>query len=219
MIHRVLCTLSLSSFLFLSTAIAQNTIMDSASYSIGVLFANSLEQQGITEVDAEMIAAGLNDALAGNPKVTPQQAQEQFQRFAQAKQAAKFEANKEAGEAFLAKNKAREGVKTTDSGLQYEVLQAGDGASPSATDKVKVHYHGTLIDGTVFDSSVERGEPISFGLNQVIPGWTEGVQLMKVGAKYRFYIPSELAYGARGAGQDIKPFSALIFDVELLGIE
>jgi len=193
--------------------------MDSASYSIGVLFANSLEQQGITEVNAEMIAAGLNDALAGQAKVTMQEAQGQFQRFAQAKQAAKFEVNKSAGEEFLAKNKTRPEVKTTDSGLQYEVLQAGDGASPAATDKVKVHYHGTLLDGTVFDSSVERGEPISFGLNQVIPGWTEGVQLMQVGAKYRFFIPQELAYGARGAGQDIKPFSALIFEVELLDIE
>ena len=219
MIHRVLCVLSLSSFLTLGGAIAQNTIMDSASYSIGVLFANSLEQQGITEVNAEMIAAGLNDALAGNAKVTPQEAQEQFQRFAQAKQAAKFEVNKKAGEEFLAQNKTREGVQTTASGLQYEVLREGDGPSPSATDKVKVHYHGTLIDGKVFDSSVERGEPISFGLNQVIPGWTEGVQLMNVGAKYRFYIPYDLAYGARGAGQDIKPYSALIFDVELLGIE
>ena len=219
MIHRVLGVLSLTSFLALGTAVAQNTIMDSASYSIGVLFANSLEQQGITEVNAEMIAAGLSDALAGNAKVTTEEAQGQFQRFAQSKQAAKFESNQTAGEEFLAKNKTRDGVQTTASGLQYEVLQAGDGPSPSATDKVKVHYHGTLIDGKVFDSSVERGEPITFGLNQVIPGWTEGVQLMKVGAKYRFFIPYDLAYGARGAGQDIKPYSALIFDVELLGIE
>ncbi len=125
---------------------------------------------------------------------------------------------KEDGEQFLAANALREGVTVTESGLQYEVLNLGRGAKPKATDKVKVHYHGTLIDGTVFDSSVERGEPITFGLNQVIAGWTEGVQLMPVGSKFRFYIPQELGYGAREAGK-IPPYSALIFEVELLGIE
>ncbi|MBQ0033989.1 MAG: FKBP-type peptidyl-prolyl cis-trans isomerase [Bacteroidales bacterium] len=122
------------------------------------------------------------------------------------------------GERFLAENKLKEGVVTTESGLQYEVIKEGKGAKPVATDRVKVHYHGTLIDGTVFDSSVERGEPIVFGLNQVIAGWTEGVQLMSVGSKYRFFIPQELAYGSRQAGQ-IPPYSTLIFEVELLGIE
>ncbi|MBQ4390877.1 MAG: FKBP-type peptidyl-prolyl cis-trans isomerase [Paludibacteraceae bacterium] len=125
---------------------------------------------------------------------------------------------KEQGEQFLAENKLKDGVIETESGLQYEVIKMGKGAKPSATDRVKVHYHGTLIDGTVFDSSVERGEPIVFGLNQVIAGWTEGVQLMPVGSKFRFFIPQELAYGAREAGS-IPPYSTLIFEVELLGIE
>ena len=126
--------------------------------------------------------------------------------------------NKEAGLAFLEANKSVEGVQVTESGLQYKVVKMGKGKKPSATDRVKVHYHGTLIDGKVFDSSVERGEPATFGLNQVIPGWTEGLQLMPVGSKFTFYIPSELAYGDRETGE-IKPFSALIFEVELLGIE
>lgn len=126
--------------------------------------------------------------------------------------------NKLAGESFLEANKAVAGVQVTESGLQYKVEKMGKGKKPSATDKVKVHYHGTLIDGTVFDSSVERGEPIVFALNQVIPGWTEGVQLMPVGSKFTFYIPQELAYGDRETGS-IKPYSALIFEVELLGIE
>ncbi len=125
---------------------------------------------------------------------------------------------KEEGEKFLAENALKEGITTTESGLQYEVIKMGKGKKPSATDKVKVHYHGTLINGTVFDSSVERGEPITFGLNQVIPGWTEGVQLMPVGSKFRFYIPQELAYGSQPAG-DIPPYSTLIFEVELLAIE
>lgn len=132
--------------------------------------------------------------------------------------ASKYADNKEAGMAFLEANKAVAGVQVTESGLQYKVEKMGKGKKPSATDKVKVHYHGTLIDGTVFDSSVERGEPIVFALNQVIPGWTEGVQLMPVGSKFTFYIPYELAYGDRETGA-IKPYSALIFEVELLGIE
>ena len=130
----------------------------------------------------------------------------------------KYGSVKEDGEAFLVANQEREGVKVTDSGLQYEVIKMGKGKKPAATDRVKVHYHGTLIDGTVFDSSVERGEPIVFGLNQVIPGWTEGVQLMPIGSKFKFYIPQELGYGAQSAGT-IPPYSTLIFEVELLGIE
>lgn len=135
-----------------------------------------------------------------------------------ANMSAAYADNKLAGEAFLEANKAVAGVQVTASGLQYKVEKMGKGKKPSATDRVKVHYHGTLIDGTVFDSSVERGEPIVFGLNQVIPGWTEGVQLMPVGSKFTFYIPQELAYGDRETGE-IKPYSALIFEVELLGIE
>ena len=135
-----------------------------------------------------------------------------------ANMSAAYADNKIAGENFLEANKAVAGVKVTESGLQYKVTKMGKGKKPSATDKVKVHYHGTLIDGTVFDSSVERGEPIVFPLNQVIPGWTEGLQLMPVGSKFTFYIPQELAYGSHETGA-IKPFSALVFEVELLGIE
>ena len=140
------------------------------------------------------------------------------EKVRKANMSAAYADNKAAGEAFLEANKAVEGVKVTESGLQYKVVKMGNGKKPSATDKVKVHYHGTLIDGTVFDSSVDRGEPIVFALNQVIAGWTEGVQLMPVGSKFTFYIPSELAYGERETGE-IKPYSALIFEVELLGIE
>ena len=130
----------------------------------------------------------------------------------------KYGDTKTQGEQFLAENALKEGVQVTESGLQYEVIKMGKGKKPAATDKVKVHYHGTLIDGTVFDSSVDRGEPITFGLNQVIAGWTEGVQLMPIGSKFRFYIPQELGYGAQQAGS-IPPYSTLIFEVELLGIE
>ena len=128
------------------------------------------------------------------------------------------EKNKTAGEDFLAENAQREGVMTTDSGLQYEIVEEGEGAKPSATDTVTVHYHGTLIDGTTFDSSYDRGQPATFALNRVIPGWTEGVQLMPVGAKYRFYVPSDLGYGGRSVGETIGPNSTLIFDVELIEI-
>jgi FKBP-type peptidyl-prolyl cis-trans isomerase FklB len=128
------------------------------------------------------------------------------------------EKNRREGQTFLAKNKTRAGVKVRPSGLQYEVLRAGNGASPKATDTVKVHYEGTLLNGTVFDSSVKRKEPAVFPVNRVIPGWTEAMQMMKVGDKWRLFIPSELAYGARGAGHDIGPNAVLIFDVELLGI-
>ena len=144
--------------------------------------------------------------------------QTESEKVRNANMSAKYADNKIAGEAFLEANKAVAGVQVTESGLQYKVEKMGKGKKPSATDKVKVHYHGTLIDGTVFDSSVERGEPIVFGLNQVIQGWTEGVQLMPVGSKFTFYIPYELAYGDRETGV-IKPYSALVFEVELLGIE
>jgi FKBP-type peptidyl-prolyl cis-trans isomerase FklB len=130
----------------------------------------------------------------------------------------KFGDSRAAGETFLAENAKKDGVTTTSSGLQYEVIKMGKGKKPTATDRVKVHYHGTLIDGTVFDSSVQRGEPIIFALTQVISGWTEGLQLMPVGSKFKFYIPQHLAYGAQQAGQ-IPPYSTLIFEVELLGIE
>lgn len=166
--------------------------------------------------DFELIKQGFVNGLNGYEKqMTGEEAGQYIQNTMSN---LKYGNVKEQGEQFLAENKLKDGVIETESGLQYEVIKMGKGAKPSATDRVKVHYHGTLIDGTVFDSSVERGEPIVFGLNQVIAGWTEGVQLMPVGSKFRFFIPQELAYGAREAGS-IPPYSTLIFEVELLGIE
>ena len=166
--------------------------------------------------DFELIKQGFINGMKGfNEQMSGNQAGEYIQSTISN---LRYGSNKEAGERFLAENALKDGIKVTDSGLQYEVLKMGKGKKPTATDKVKVHYHGTLIDGTVFDSSVDRGEPITFGLNQVIAGWTEGVQLMPVGSKFRFYIPQELGYGAREAGK-IPPYSTLIFEVELLGIE
>ena len=165
--------------------------------------------------DFVLIKQGFINGLLGDTTMTGEQAGEYIQNTMNT---IKYGNVKEDGEKFLAENALKEGVKVTESGLQYEVLKMGHGKKPVATDRVKVHYHGTLIDGTVFDSSVDRGEPIVFGLNQVIKGWTEGVQLMPVGSKFRFYIPQELGYGAQAAGS-IPPYSTLIFEVELLGIE
>ena len=165
--------------------------------------------------DFALIKQGFINGLLGDTVMTGEQAGEYIQTTMNN---IKYGTVKEDGEKFLAENALKEGVTTTESGLQYEVLKMGKGKKPAATDRVKVHYHGTLIDGTVFDSSVDRGEPIVFGLNQVIKGWTEGVQLMPVGSKFRFYIPQELGYGAQNAGS-IPPYSTLIFEVELLGIE
>jgi FKBP-type peptidyl-prolyl cis-trans isomerase len=194
---------------------AQNsTKMDSTSYALGVLMANNLKSMGFTAVNGKDLADGINEFLAGNAKMDMNQAQMTFQKA----QSSVHEPNKKAGETFLAENAKRSTVKVTPSGLQYEVMVEGDGVKPSATDEVEVHYHGTLIDGKVFDSSVQRGEKISFPLNQVIPGWTEGLQLMKVGSKYKFFIPWNLAYGDKPAGAEIKPFSALVFEVELFKV-
>lgn len=176
---------------------------------------NGLINEPSLTTDFELIKQGFINGMKDFGEWTMQEAGEYIQNTMDH---IKYGNVKEEGEAFLAQNKLKEGVITTESGLQYEVLTEGKGPKPSATDRVKVHYHGTLINGTVFDSSVERGEPITFGLNQVIAGWTEGVQLMSVGSKYRFYIPQELGYGNRAAGQ-IPPYSTLIFEVELLGIE
>lgn len=165
--------------------------------------------------DFDLIKQGFINGIKGFGDMTGQQAGEYIQNTLNH---LRYGNVKEQGEQFLAENALKDGVIVTESGLQYEVIKMGKGAKPTALDKVKVHYHGTLIDGTVFDSSVERGEPITFGLNQVIAGWTEGVQLMPVGSKFRFYIPQELGYGSREAGK-IPPYSTLIFEVELLGIE
>ena len=190
---------------------AQST-MDSLSYSVGVVLGKSLKQQGIDQVDAVSLARAIEDYLGGKDlAIDERSAGQNVNKYLREKQAG-------AGEAFLAENGKREGVTTTASGLQYEVLKEGDGPKPKSNQKVTVHYHGTLIDGTVFDSSVERGRPASFGVTQVIQGWVEGLQLMSKGSKYKFYIPYNLAYGERGAPPKIQPYAALVFEVELLDI-
>ncbi len=213
---------------FASAALAQELTTDQqkAGYSVGANIGGGLAGQGLKEdLDIAALVQGIQDAMAGGTmKMTPdamQAAIEQLSATVQGRAQAQMEQQAQAGKDSLAKNATAAGVKTTASGLQYLVVTEGSDANapkPKETDTVRVHYHGTLIDGTVFDSSVERNEPISFPLNGVIPGWTEGLQLMNVGDKYRFFIPSELGYGANGAGP-IPPNSTLIFDVELLGIE
>ena len=194
--------------------------MDKISYAIGLSMGQNLMGSGVTSLEYADLAAGIKDVLEKNqPQISYQEAQQVLGKFfSELEQKIAGEA-KAAGEAFLAENAKREGVKVTESGLQYEVLEATIGQKPKATDKVRVHYEGTLIDGTVFDSSYKRGESITFGLNQVIKCWTEGLQLMSIGSKYKLYLPYQLAYGERGAGANIPPYAALIFTVELLGIE
>lgn len=201
--------------------------MDKTSYSFGLTIGQQLREMGLKDIlQVEDFADAVKDMLQGNQcKISFDEANQildtlfkELERKKSAEAAEKGKKAREEGEAFLAQNSKKAGVTTTPSGLQYEVITEGTGRQPKATDTVRCHYHGTLIDGTVFDSSVERGEPCSFGLNQVIAGWTEGVQLMKEGAKYRFFIPFNLAYGERGAGASIPPYSALIFEVELLAI-
>nr|WP_324494802.1 FKBP-type peptidyl-prolyl cis-trans isomerase [Haliscomenobacter sp.] len=191
--------------------------MDSVSYNLGILIAQNLKRQGLEKVNPTELAKGIADALAG-VKVDLAQCNESVSEYLTAQQAKKFEGNVAEGKKFLEENKKRPEVKTTNSGLQYEIMKAGAGAKPTANDKVTVHYHGTLLNGTVFDSSVERGQPATFGVNQVIPGWVEGLQLMPLGSKWKFFIPYDLAYGERGAGGEIGPFATLIFEVELLKI-
>jgi FKBP-type peptidyl-prolyl cis-trans isomerase len=201
------------------------SLQDRAGYVIGFNLGHSLKTNEI-EVNADLIVKGIRDGLAGGQALltdeemnaTMQSLQQEVQQRQEAKRKALGEKNKAEGEAFLAKNKERKEVKTTASGLQYEVLKEGAGPMPKPTDTVTVHYTGTLVDGTKFDSSVDRGQPATFVLNQVIPGWTEGVQLMKVGSKYKFYMPAALGYGEQGAGNVIGPNAPLIFEVELLSI-
>lgn len=195
------------------------------SYAIGANIGSGLKQQEV-DVDSKALIAGMSDALAGKPALTEAEINESMMALRQemmtkmqAKQKAVADKNLKDGENFLAANAKKEGVKTLPSGLQYKVIKSGTGKSPKATDSVKVHYHGTLIDGTVFDSSVERKEPVTFPVNQVIPGWTEALQLMKEGDKWQLFIPAKLAYGERAAGPKIGPSSTLIFEVELLSIE
>jgi len=195
--------------------------INAVSYCIGLSVADSLAQQDLDAINPQVMAEAIADVFQGNAlKYSPDQANRIIQEYLQQVTASKFEAYKTEGESFLAENATKAGVVTTASGLQYEVIEAGNGPKPTASDTVQVHYHGTLIDGTVFDSSVTRGLPATFGVHQVIKGWTEALQLMPVGSKYRLYIPQDLAYGANPhPGGAIKPFMTLIFDVELPGIE
>jgi FKBP-type peptidyl-prolyl cis-trans isomerase FklB len=202
---------------------AQNimTQEEKISYALGAANGQQFSKVGLTAIDLQIYMQGLQDAMLGANKLSQQEMQETFQiiqQWVQEFQNKGANMEKERGQSFLEENKKNEDVQVTPSGLQYKVITMGRGVKPAATDKVRVHYHGTTIDGIVFDSSVERGEPTTFGLNQVIPGWTEGLQLMPEGSKFIFYIPSELAYGDRGAGDDIKPGATLIFEVELLKV-
>lgn len=194
--------------------------MDKISYALGLSMGQQLLSSGVEKLNYADLAKGIEHVLEKQqPEIAYTEAQTILnQFFTELEQKIAGQA-KEVGEKFLAENAKRPEVKTTPSGLQYEIIEATIGQKPKATDKVKVHYEGTLTDGTVFDSSYKRGEPITFGLNQVIKGWTEGLQLMSIGSKYKLYIPYQLGYGAQGAGAAIPPYAALIFTVELLGIE
>ena len=200
--------------------------MDKVSYALGLGIGRQLAQMGASELNIDDFAAAIKDVIAGNElKVSNRDAQTIVQDYFRkqeeklnAERAEKGKVAKAEGEKYLAENAKKEGVVTLPSGLQYMVLKEGNGKKPKATDQVKCHYEGFLIDGTVFDSSIQRGEPAVFPLNQVIAGWTEGLQLMQEGAKYRFFIPYILGYGEGGAGASIPPYAALIFDVELLEV-
>ncbi|MFW5479760.1 MAG: FKBP-type peptidyl-prolyl cis-trans isomerase [Prevotella sp.] len=191
---------------------------DKVAYALGTSIGLQLQQMGANELDITDFSQGVKDALAGSPVMERAEIEAVINEFFTRKSQEQAAKAKEEGARFLAENAKKEGVVTLPSGLQYQVLREGNGKKPKATDQVRCHYEGTLINGTVFDSSYKRGEPAVFGLNQVISGWTEGVQLMQEGAKYRFFIPYNLAYGERGAGQQIPPFAALIFDVELIEV-
>jgi FKBP-type peptidyl-prolyl cis-trans isomerase len=190
---------------------------DSVSYAIGVSMQSGASQFPV-ELDFDKVAAGLKAAAAGKAVMEIEDAHDYLAKISQAEQESANKRNREEGIAFLAENKKREGVVVTESGLQYEVVRQGDGPVPTVNDQVKVHYTGYLIDGTKFDSSVDRGEPAVFGVTQVIEGWTEVLQLMPAGSEYKVFIPSELAYGERQMGGDIQPGSTLIFDVQLLEV-
>lgn len=201
-----------------STAAVLKNENDSISYAIGVSLANFYKQQNISNINTAMLVKAVRDVEANRTILSEQQCQTTLMSFVQKQQSEKASGNKKLGQEFLAANGKKPGVVTLPSGLQYQIIKEGAGLKPKLTDMVRVHYHGTLIDGRVFDSSVDRGQPIELNVNGVIPGWTEALQLMPVGSKWKLFIPSELAYGDRQAGQLIAPGSTLIFDVELLDI-
>ncbi|MBO4840970.1 MAG: FKBP-type peptidyl-prolyl cis-trans isomerase [Bacteroidaceae bacterium] len=193
--------------------------MNKISYALGLGIGHQLKSMNIEDFSIEDFAKSISDVMSGkDTAMTSQEAQMMLNEYFQKKEKEQAQNAIAEGKVYLEQNAKRDGVTQTKSGLQYEVLTEGTGKSPKATDTVRCHYEGRLLDGTVFDSSYKRGEPADFGLNQVIPGWTEGVQLMKEGAKYRFHIPYLLAYGERGAGAQIPPYSTLVFDVELIKV-
>jgi FKBP-type peptidyl-prolyl cis-trans isomerase FklB len=189
------------------------------SYSLGISVANNLKNSGFESIETDAMSSAFNDVFSGKEeRITEEDANLLIQEYFLALSEKKSQEATAEGSSFLVENAKKEGVITTSSGLQYEIITNGTGATPNETDQVTVHYHGTLIDGTVFDSSVDRGQPATFPVNGVIPGWVEALQLMNVGSKYKLYIPSDLAYGERGAGGSIGPNATLIFEVELLSI-
>jgi FKBP-type peptidyl-prolyl cis-trans isomerase FklB len=204
----------------LSQAQELKTYQDSLSYAIGILWGQNIKQQGLADINASMVGEAISDVVNGGTELLDIKTANQLvkEQINKQKEMAK-QKNEAEGKAFLAKNAERQGVITLPSGLQYEVMKEGSGPTPKASDKVTVHYEGTLIDGTVFDSSIQRGQPTSFPVTGVIQGWVEALQLMKVGSKWKLFIPSNLAYGERGAGGQIGPYATLVFEVELLGIE
>ena len=193
--------------------------MNKISYALGLGIGQQLKSMNIEDFSIEDFSKSISDVMSGKePAISSREAQAMLNEYFQKKEKEQAQNAIAEGKVYLEQNAKRDGVTQTKSGLQYEILTEGTGKSPKATDTVRCHYEGRLLDGTVFDSSYKRGEPADFGLNQVIPGWTEGVQLMKEGAKYRFHIPYLLAYGERGAGAQIPPYSTLVFDVELIKV-
>ncbi len=222
----ICAAVALSGAAFAADAPELKTDKEKLSYSIGMDIGGKLKQQSL-DVDTELLAQGLKDSYVGGKTIlTEDEARQAFKEFQQKQMAKQAEAmrvqgekNKADGEKFLAENAKKEGVKTLPSGLQYKEITPGKGKSPKATDTVTTNYRGTLIDGTEFDSSYKRGQPATFPVSGVIPGWTEALQLMKEGAKWELYLPSSLAYGERGAGKEIGPNAALIFEVELISVK
>jgi FKBP-type peptidyl-prolyl cis-trans isomerase len=213
----LVATVSCNSQVSTDKQITMKTQIDSVSYALGVNIGSSIKTQ-FKDIDLNILAAAIKDAYAGKEMIANEECIPILRTYSVSAQKKIADENMAVGQKFLAENAKRSEVKTTASGLQYEIVKAGNGPIPTESDRITVHYHGTLIDGTVFDSSIERGQPATFIVTQVIAGWTEALKMMPVGSKWKVYVPSDLAYGVRGNGPDIMPNSTLIFDMELLGI-